>query len=145
VRASCVVRPAWACVFILGCSPTTTRPAFVPLPEALHAVINAAPATVAQTAARLLAEDSIPIRFVHARDAWLETKDFAGSYRVRLWADPDVPGKSRVTIEAVYRPIEDPSRTGRDLEVTAPAGSPGQLRAARLLAALQEQLGVTTY
>jgi hypothetical protein len=108
-------------------------------------VINAPPATVAQTAARLLAGDSIPIRFVHERDAWLETKDFAGSYRVRLWADPDVPGKSRVTIEAVYRPIEDPSRTPRDLEVTAPAGSPGQLRAARLLAALQERLGVTTY
>jgi len=141
------MRRAWSCAFMLAaaCSPSTTRPPFAPLPEALRAVINAPPATVAQTAARLLAADSVPVRFVHARDAWLETKDFAGTYRVRLWADPDVPGKSRVFIEAVYRPTDDPSRTARDLELTAPTGSPGQLQAARLLAALREQLGVTTY
>jgi hypothetical protein len=139
------MRGAWVCVLLSACTPASTRPAFAPLPEALHAVINAPPATVAHTAARLLAADSIPVRFVHGRDAWLETKDFAGTYRVRLWADPDVPGKSRVSIEAVYRPIDDPSRTARDLELTAPTGSPGQLQAARLLAALQEQLGVTTY
>ncbi|HJS42941.1 MAG TPA: hypothetical protein VJ755_05680 [Gemmatimonadales bacterium] len=145
-RASYAVSRGWACAFMLAaCSPRTTRPPFAPLPEALRAVINAPPATVAQTAARLLAADSIPVRFVHERDAWLETKDFSGTYRVRLWADPDVPGKARVTIEAVYRPIEDPSRTARDLELTAPTGSPGQLQAARLLAALREELGVTTY
>jgi hypothetical protein len=64
---------------------------------------------------------------------------------LRLWADPDVPGKARVTIEAVYRPAEDPSRTRRDLERAAPAGSVGQLRAEQLLAALKEKLGETTY
>ena len=52
---------------------------------------------------------------------------------------------SRVTIEAVYRPIEDPSRTARDLERAAPPGSPGQLRAAQLLAALAQKLGTTKY
>ena len=78
-------------------------------------------------------------------DAFLETQEFAGTYRLRLWADPDVPGKARVTIEAVYRPVEDPSRTRRDLERAAPPGSPGQLRAERLLAALKDKLGVTTY
>lgn len=139
------MRRAWVCALLSACTPASTRPAFAPLPEALRTVINAAPATVAQTAAQILAADSIPVRFVHARDAWLETRDFAGTYRVRLWADPDVPGKARVTIEAVYRPIDDPSRTARDLELTAPTGSPGQLQAARLLAALQEKLGVTTY
>ena len=132
-------------MFLLACTPVTTRPTFGPLPEAVHAVINAPPATVAQTAATLLAADTIPVRFVNARDAWLETREFAGGYRLRLWADPDVPGKARVTIEAVYRPIDDPSRTARDLEVAAPDGSPGQLQAARLLAALGEKLGVTTY
>jgi hypothetical protein len=134
--------------FVLGvaaCSPTTTRPSFAPLPEAAHTVVNAPPAVVAEAAAALLTADTIPVRFVSKRDAWLETKDFAGTYRVRLWADPDVPGKSRVTIEAVYRPIADASRTERDLEVAAPADSPGQVRAARLLAALQEKLGVTNY
>ncbi len=130
---------------VAACTPVTTRPSFAPLPEAVHAVINAPPATVAQMAATLLTADTIAVRFVSSRDAWLETKEFAGTYRLRLWADPDVAGKSRVTIEAVYRPIQDPSRTQRDLEVAAPADSPGQVRAARLLAALQEKLGVTNY
>jgi hypothetical protein len=65
--------------------------------------------------------------------------------RLRLWADPDVPGKSRVTVEAVYRPIEDPSRTRRDLERAAPPGSAGYLQAEKLLAALKEKLGETHY
>jgi hypothetical protein len=130
---------------VAACSPTTTRPSFAPLPEAAHTVINAPPGAVAEAAATLLAADTIPVRYVSKRDAWLETKDFAGTYRVRLWADPDVPGKSRVTIEAVYRPMADPSRTARDMEVAAPVDSPGQVRAARLLAALQKTLGVTNY
>jgi len=132
-------------ILLTACTPVTTRPPFSPLPEALHVVINAPPATVAQAAAQFLAADTIPVRFVNARDAWLETKEFAGTHRLRLWADPDVPGKSRVTIEAVYRPIEDPSRTSRDLERAALPGSPGQLHAARLLAMLKDKLGVTNY
>ncbi|PYP37940.1 MAG: hypothetical protein DMD48_10475 [Gemmatimonadetes bacterium] len=62
-----------------------------------------------------------------------------------VMADPDAPGKARVTIEAVFRPAEDPSRTPRDLERAAPPGSPGQLRAEQLLGALKDKLGVTTY
>ncbi len=136
----------FAFLFILtACTPATTRPAFVPVPEALHAVINAPPAEVTKTAQALLAADSIAVRFVSLRDAFLETREFAGTHRVRLWADPDVPGKARVTIEAVYRTMEDPSRTPRDLERAAPPGSPSQLRAERLLAALKDKLGVTTY
>src|SRR6267142_6184230 len=146
MRASRVGRRAWRCILVIGaCTPVTTRPSFGPLPEAVHAVINAPPGTVAQTAVTLLAADTIPVKFVNARDAWLETREFSGGYRLRLWADPDVPGKARVTIEAVYRPIEDPSRTLRDLERAAPPGSPGQLRAEQLLAALKDKLGVTTY
>lgn len=117
----------------------------MPIPEALHAVINATPAVVTREARALLAADTIRIRFVSERDAWLETNEFAGTHRLRLWADPDVPGKSRVTIEAVYRPIEDPSRQQRDLERAAEPGSAGQQHAARLLDALKEKLGVTTY
>jgi hypothetical protein len=146
MRASCVVRGAWAFVLVLGaCTPTTTRPAFAPLPEALHAVINAPPARLTAVADSLLRADTVPIRFLNLQDAFLETTEFAGTHRLRLWADPDVPGKSRVTIEAVYRPTEDPSRTSRDLERAAPPGSPGQLRAEQLLAALKDKLGVTTY
>jgi hypothetical protein len=132
-------------LLLAGCTPTTTRPPFAPLPEALHAVINAPPANVTQAAQEILTADTIPVRFVSLLDAFLETQEFAGTHRLRLWADPDVPGKARVTIEAVYRPVEDPSRTRRDLERAAPAGSPGQRRAEQLLAALKDKLGVTTY
>ena len=136
---------ALAAVALAGCTPATTRPSFAPVPDALHAVINAPPAQVVRQAQAILAADSVPVRFVSPRDAFLETGEFAGTTTLRLWADPDVPGKSRVTIEAVYRPIEDPSRTRRDLERAAAPGSAGQLMAEKLLAALKDKLGVTTY
>lgn len=132
-------------IVAVACTPVTTRPAFAPLPEALHVVINAPPQRVTQFTDSLLRADTIGIRLASARDAFLETRDFAGTHRLRLWADPDVPGKSRVTIEAIYRPIDDPSRSARDLERAALPGSPGQLRAEQLLAALKDKLGVTTY
>jgi len=146
MRASCVVRRASVCMLLLtACNPASTRPSFSPLPEALHAVINATPAIVTREARTFLTADSLQVHRMSERDAWLETSEFAGSHRLRLWADPDVPGKSRVTIEAVYRPIEDPSRTPRDLERAAEPASPGLQRAARLLEALKAKLGATTY
>jgi hypothetical protein len=138
-------RAAVAAVLLASCTPATTRPPFAPYPEALRAVVNAPPAQVARQAQVLLTADSILVRFVSPRDAFLETRDFAGTMKLRLWADPDVPGKSRVTVEAVYRPIEDPSRTRRDLERAAPPGSAGYLQAEKLLAALKEKLGETHY
>ena len=132
-------------ILFTACTPVTTRPPFAPLPEALHAVINAPPARVTQFADSLLRADTVGVRFVSSSDAFLETKEFSGTHRLRLWADPDVPGKSRVTIEAAYRPVADPSRTQRDLERASPPGSPGQLRAERLLATLKDKLGVTNY
>ena len=135
----------FALTVVIACTPVTLRPPFAPLPEALHVVINAPPQRVTQFTDSLLRADTIGVRLASLRDAFLETSQFAGTHRLRLWADPDVPGKSRVTIEAVYRPIEDPSRTARDLERASPPGSPGQLRAAQLLAALKDKLGVTNY
>jgi hypothetical protein len=132
-------------ILVAACNPASTRPSFTPLPESLHAVINATPAIVTREARAFLTADSIHVRRISERDAWLETNEFAGTHRLRLWADPDVPGKSRVTIEAVYRPLEDPSRTSRDLERAAEPGSAGVQRAARLLEALKDKLGVTTY
>lgn len=132
-------------LFITACTPVTTRPDFAPYPEALRAVINAPPDRVTTDAQAWLAAESIAVRHVSARDAFLETAELAGSVKLRLWADPDVPGKSRVTIEAVYRPREDPSREPRDLERPTPAGSDGQKLAQRLLAALTEKFGETKY
>jgi hypothetical protein len=128
-----------------ACTPSSTRPRFAPVPEAIRAVINAPPARVAVVAESLLTADTISVAYVSSRDAWLESREFAGTTRIRLWADPDVTGKSRVTIEAVYRPFEDPSRPRRDLERAAPPDSPGAQRAVNLLEALKEKLGVTVY
>ena len=108
-------------------------------------MINAPPADVTRAAQAMLVAETIAVHFVSLRDAFLETGEFAGTHRLRLWADPDAPGKARVTIEAVYVPAVDPSRTQRDLERAAPPGSPGALRAEQLLAALKDKLGVTTY
>jgi hypothetical protein len=138
---------------IAACTPATIRPAFTPYPEALHAVLNARPARVAQEAQEWLTAQGTPVARVSPLDGFLETrwhevKDSTGAHmrtKIRVWADPDVPGRSRVTVEGVYRPIEDPSRMPRDLEQPCPPGSVGQRLAERLLAALSEKLGVTKY
>lgn len=139
------MRAPWLVLLAMACSPSSTRPRFAPVPEALHAIINAPPARVALVAESLLTADTLPVAYVSARDAFVESGEFAGTTRIRLWADPDVTGRSRVTIEAVYRPFEDPSRPRRDLERAAPTESPGAQRAAKLLEALKEKLGVTVY
>ncbi len=138
-----------------ACNPATTRPAFAPYPEAIHAVINAPPARVTEEARTWLAAQEggggLTVQHASPIDGFLETgwsdaTDSASApirVKIRLWADPDVPGKSRVTVEAVYRPIEDPSRTPRDLERAVPEDSAGQRLAERLLRALSEKLGVT--
>jgi len=134
-----------------ACNPATTRPSFAPYPEALHAVINARPAQVTEEAKAWLAAQGATVQHASPLDGFLETgwydaKDSSAApirVKMRLWADPDVPGKSRVTVEAVYRPIEDPSRPPRDLERAVPESSAGQRLAERLLKALSEKLGVT--
>jgi hypothetical protein len=146
------MRRAGLLVFLLvGCNPATTRPSFAPYPEALRTVINAPPAQVTEEAGTWLAAHGPTVQHASPIDGFLETgwydaTDSASApvrVKIRLWADPYVPGKSRVTVEAVYRPMEDPSRTPRDLERAAPEDSAGQRLAERLLAALSEKLGTT--
>lgn len=144
-------RAALVVALCAACTPATTRPAFAPLPEALHAILNAPPDRVTDEAKTWLAAHGPAIQHVNPRDAFLETSWYDATdssaaplrVKIRLWADPDVPGKSRVTVEAVFRPIEDPSRTPRDVEVAAPKDSAGQRLAERLLKALSEKLGET--
>jgi hypothetical protein len=100
---------------------------------------------VVEEARACLASDSVPVRHASARDAYLETDELPGAVRLRVWADPDAPGRARVTIEAVYQPLADPSRTARDLERAVPQNSDGQRLADRLMAALVGKFGVTTY
>ena len=139
-------------ILLAACTPATTRPPFAPYPEALHAVINAPPARVTEEAKAWLAAHGPTVERASPVDAFLETgwydaTDSASTsvrVKIRLWADPDVPGKSRVTVEAVYRPIEDPSRRPRDLELAVPPESAGRRLVEQLLKALSEKLGTTT-
>lgn len=138
-------------MLVTACTPVTTRPAFAPYPEALHAVINAPPARVTEEAKTWLAAQGPAVQHASPIDGFLETGWYDATdsiaapvrVKIRLWADPDVPGKARVTVEAVYRPIEDPSRTPRDVERAVPQDSAGQRLAERLLKALSEKLGET--
>ncbi|MGH7537588.1 MAG: hypothetical protein ACREMF_03055 [Gemmatimonadales bacterium] len=65
--------------------------------------------------------------------------DLLDTVKVRCWADPNAPGKSQLTVEVVYRPMLDPSRPGRDLEVVVPQGSEGYRIAEQLLEALRQK------
>jgi hypothetical protein len=143
---------------VCACSPVTVRPAFAPLPEALVATINAPPARVAAAAAEWLAGEGLTVVHSSPRDGYVETAwydthtkathggsgdvpDLAATVKLRCWADPDVPGRTRLTVEPVYRPRYDPSRTERDLEAAVPESHDGHRVAQRLLEALKQKYG----
>ena len=129
-------------VLLLGCSPVTARPAFQPFPEAAVATINAPPARVAAAAAEWLTGEGLTVIRLSPRDGYVETA-WRDTIKVRCWADPDVPGRTRLTVEPVYRPRYDPSRSERDLEAPVPAAPDGHGIAQRLLQALTKQYGGT--
>jgi hypothetical protein len=153
-----VSRFAFAVAALAACSPVTTRPAFQPLPEALVTTLDAPPARVAAAAAVWLAGEGLTIAHTSSRDgyvetAWYDTRtkathggagdvpDLAATVKLRCWADPDVPGHTRLSVEPVYRPRYDPSRTERDLEIVVPASHEGHTIAQRLLDALKQKYG----
>lgn len=150
-----------AIVFVVAaCSPVTTRPPFQPLPEALTVTLDAPPARVAAAAATWLAGEGLGTVRLSPRDGYVETvwydthaktthrgpgpvPDLAATVKLRCWADPDVPGHTRLTVEPVYRPRYDPSRQERDLERAVPAPHAGRAIAQRLVDALKKQYGGT--
>ena len=155
-----IARPSAIAVLAVSCSPVTTRPPFQPLPEALVATVNAPPARTAAAAAEWLAAEGLTVIHSSTRDGYVETAwydthvkashggsgdvpDLAATVKLRCWADPDVPGRTRLTVEPVYRPRYDPSRTERDLEAAVPVSHDGHHIAQRLLDALKQKYGGT--
>jgi hypothetical protein len=142
-----------------GCNPYSTRPVFVALPDAPVTYLDAPRARIVpDIRARL---DSLGFRVTksepqdgYVETAWYdpETKRSYSTdrdvphrdrvFRIRCWLEPDVPGASKLTLEVVYRPIYDPSRTSRDLEVLVPDEHPGQAVGTALIEALKEKFGV---
>jgi hypothetical protein len=88
--------------------------------------------------ADVLRSDSLPVTKVEVRDGYIETAWFDAGTRhptsarrlgpdvvqVRAWVDPTRSGHSRLTVETVYRPLADASRSPRDLDRQVPTDHP---------------------
>jgi len=146
------------CLFLVACTPVTTRPDFLPDPQAARLVLDAPPGRVTPEIATLVAAESLQVERVNVRDgyvetAWYDTRsrrsfrgagdvpDLAATVKIRCWADPYVPGQTQLTVETVSRPRYDPSRTERDLELVVPKTHAGHAIADSLVAALKKRFG----
>ncbi|MGH7645977.1 MAG: hypothetical protein ACREMR_10375 [Gemmatimonadales bacterium] len=127
-------------LLVAACTPVSTRPAFEPFPQAQVVVVRARPERVTAEAGAWLAGEGVPVTFASGRDGFLETGPHQG-FRLRLWANPAAPGTTRIIVETVYRPAEDPSRAARDLEAPVPRGHDAYRLAERLLGALSDRFG----
>lgn len=122
----------------VACKAGTARPYFPPVTGAPTAEIELKVADATEALADVLKGDSLPVEKVVARDGFVETAWFKTETKqptharrlgpdvvqVRAWVDPSRPGYSRVVIETVYRPLADPSLSGRDLERQVPLDHP---------------------
>ena len=125
------------------------------MPGSAHLELYLLPPAAIEALADAILADSLPIRKVEARDAWLETPWFdtatgrpwkgeplgAGVVRIRAWADPGRQDHSEMTVEAVFRPLADPSLAERSTEQPVPPGHPTAKRVAAILKSLTAQYG----
>jgi hypothetical protein len=141
-----------------ACTPVTTRPDFRPDPRAPVIILDARPERVTLELETLVPAESLALAHLNARDGYVETTwydptrhqsygderaiaDLSAAVKIRCWADPWVPGQTRLTVEPVYRPRSDPSRAERDLEFIVPEAHPGHRIATRLIEKLKEKFG----
>ncbi len=140
-----------------GCQASTTRPGFLPLPEASRTDLRLDVPQATRLLAEGLAADSFLIRRVEERDGYLEGEwiryRFPGWERVdaqvydsmvtkfRAWVDPIHQFWSRISLEVVYRTAADPSRDPRDFERTVGPSHPVHQRIGRVLRALALKYG----
>ena len=140
---------------LVACQPLTTRPAYLPVPEAAATEVRLPPREATRLLAEALQRDSIPTTRVELRDAWLETSWFDTAtrrrtgrrpvgpevVRVHAWSDPTRPGFSKITVETVYRPVADPSLPDRELDRQVPRDHPVAVRMRSALEDLVKQYG----
>src|SRR6266700_436957 len=135
-------------VLVAACTPITTRPDFRPDPSALLVTLDS-----------LVPAESLEVAHSNVRDGYVETTwyetqahrsrhhereitNLGATVKIRFWADPWVPGQTRLTVEPVYRPRYDPSRVERELEVIVPKEHEGYKIAQRFVDKLKERFGV---
>ena len=146
----------WGFLATAACQPNTTRPSFLPVPEAAGTEVRLPVRQATQRLAEALKADSIPVRKVQIRDGYLETGWFAttgqrpmaphqaigpGVVRVRAWADPARPGSSQLTVETIYRPLRDPSLPDRELEREVRPDHPVAIKVVAVLQGLVQRYG----
>lgn len=147
------------CLTVAACTPITTRPDFRPDPRAPTVTLNARPEPVTVGIDSLVRVESLEVAHANVRDgyvetAWYDTKahrsahyereihDPEATVKIRFWADPWVPGQTRLTVEPVYRPRLDPSRRARDLEVILSKEHEGYKIAQEIVEKLKKRFGV---
>jgi len=147
------------CLLLAACTPITTRPDFRPDPRALVVTLDARPERITAALDSLVPAESLEVAHANVRDGYVETAWYdtqahrtrhhereithlAVTVKIRFWADPWVPGQTRLTVEPVYRPRYDPSRPERDLEVIASQEHEGYKIAQRFVVKLKERFGV---
>ena len=155
-------RRAWCLwlVAIVACFPTTTRPSFLPEPSAVTTELELGVPQATRALALALHADSIPVRRTEPDDGWLESDWFDARtllptaarrlgpnvVKVRAWVVParplhSNPDHSTITIETIYRPLADPSRTDRELEQQVPTTHPIAGRVVAVTQQLAKQYG----
>lgn len=139
-----------AAVLLGACYPTTTRPALVPVPEAITVEVELSVPEATRLLAVALDSDSIPVARTEPEDGWLTTDWFDVETRrptrsrrlgpdvvlVRGFVDPGRPNHAVITVEVVHRPLADPSREGRALEAHVPGEHPVADQVRRIVTAL---------
>lgn len=142
-------------LLLLSCRATTSRPSFIPLPAATSAEIELGIPSATRALAERLAMDSIALSTIREADGyidsgWLDAETLEhttrrplgrGVVRVRAWVNPTKPGWSELLVEGTFRPMEDPSRPERELDVALPLDHPLQRRIAGSLRKLIEEYG----
>ena len=158
LRALSVRPPVRLTALFVACTPVTTRPGFMPYPQAQVSIIDAPATRLVPEMVGWLSSQGLQVQWSSPEDGYVETAwynvrthasvfgdaepgDLLNTVKLRCWADPNVPGKSQLTVEVVYRPTLDPSRPERDLEVIAPHGSDGDQIASQLTDAMKKRFG----
>ncbi len=116
--------------------------------------LGAGPGTVIGALASELETLGLRLRAVSRAEGYLETAWFDPTtlasvgqehrhtgqvFRMRAYADSVPPARSELSIETVFRGTADPSATGREEEIIAPPGHPGDSVTQRVLDNLRKR------
>lgn len=140
-------------LLLAGCA-RNGQPGFQPMAEARRGQIELDPQEATKKLAEAMTAAGLPVTEVATREgfvatAWYDTAGMkaagarplgAGDVRIRAWVMPWKYGWSEITMEAVYRPVADPSLPERELERSVPFDHPARVKIREVM----QQMGVTS-